>query len=186
MNRVRSRRRARHLGWILACLVVALIAAGGAYALINPRLTRDDGLLPERTTIFDQQYPGIAKLTPDLATALREAAGAAQHDGVQFYVTSGWRSEAYQSALLQSAIEQYGSAREAARWVAPPEKSEHVRGEAVDLGGADALAWLRWHGAAFGLCQVYANEAWHYELRPDAPDQGCPPLYRDALADPRF
>ena len=26
----------------------------------------------------------------------------------------------------------------------------------------------------YGLCQIYGNEPWHYELRPDAVDHGCP------------
>jgi hypothetical protein len=38
----------------------------------------------------------------------------------------------------------------------------------------DATAWLSEHGAGYGLCQVYANEPWHYELRPKAINGGCP------------
>ena len=57
---------------------------------------------------------------------------------------------------------------EAARWVATPATSAHVSGDAVDIGHADAAAWLSKHGAEYGLCQIYRNEPWHYELRPDA------------------
>ena len=28
---------------------------------------------------------------------------------------------------------------------------------------------------AYGLCQIYGNEPWHFELRPEAVEQGCPP-----------
>jgi hypothetical protein len=35
------------------------------------------------------------------------------------------------------------------------------------------------NGARFGLCQIYANEIWHFELAADA--QGsCPPLRPNA------
>ena len=60
-----------------------------------------------------------------------------------------------------------------------------MSGEAVDIG-PDAAAWLSVHGAAYGLCRIYGNEPWHYELRPDAVDRGCPPLYADPAHDPRM
>jgi hypothetical protein len=61
-----------------------------------------------------------------------------------------------------------------------------VSGDAVDIGPSDAATWLSEHGAAYGLCQIYGNEPWHYELRPDAVDQGCPPMYADPTHDPRM
>ena len=45
---------------------------------------------------------------------------------------------------------------------------------------------MREHGAEYGLCQIYANEPWHYELRPDAGARGCPPIYADPTHDPRM
>ena len=39
--------------------------------------------------------------------------------------------------------------------------------------------------AAYGLCQIYGNEPWHYELRPDAIDHGCPSMYPAPAHDPR-
>jgi hypothetical protein len=144
-----------------------------------------DGAVPDATTIFDDDVPGVAKLDPALLGALRRAAADAGNDGVAFVVDSGWRSEAYQQHLLQEAIAEYGSEAEAARWVARPETSAHVSGNAIDLG-RDAAAWLSEHGAAYGLCPVYGNEPWHYELRPDAGDQGCPTVYADPTQDPRM
>jgi hypothetical protein len=35
-------------------------------------------------------------------------------------------------------------------------------------------------------CQIYSNESWHYELRPQAIDHGCPPMYADPTHDPRM
>ena len=106
-------------------------------------------------------------------------------DGVRFRVDSGWRSPTYQAELLVQAILKYGSEEEAARWVATPSTSAHVSGDAVDIGRSDATAWLSEHGARYGLCQIYRNEPWHYELRPDAVAHGCPPMYADPTRDPR-
>ena len=130
--------------------------------------------------------PGVANLDPDLLGALREAATDAADDGVKLVVDSGWRSPAYQARLLRQAVSKYGSEEEAARWVAAPKTSAHVSGNAVDIGPSAAAAWLSKRGAEYGLCQIYGNEPWHYELRPEAVDHGCPPMYADPSQDPRL
>jgi D-alanyl-D-alanine carboxypeptidase len=144
------------------------------------------GAVPAGTTVFDDEIPGVANLDRDLLVALRRAATDAAGDGVAFVVDSGWRSPEYQERLLRESISKYGSEREAARWVATPNTSAHVSGDAVDIGPAAAAAWLSEHGAGYGLCQIYSNEPWHYELRPDAGEQGCPPMYADPTRDPRM
>ena len=143
-----------------------------------------DGAIPDGTTVFDDAIPGVGRLDADLLGALRRAAADAADDGVGFVVDSGWRSPAYQRHLLREAVSQYGSEAEAARWVATPDRSAHVSGDAVDIGPSDAATWLSGHGAAYGLCQIYANEPWHFELRPEA--AGCPPTYSDPTQDPRM
>jgi zinc D-Ala-D-Ala carboxypeptidase len=145
-----------------------------------------DGAVPDGTTGFDNEVPGVAKLDSDLLGALRRAATDAADDGVEFVVDSGWRSRAYQERLLREAISKYGSEAEATRWVATPNTSAHVSGDAVDIGPSGAAAWLSEHGAAYGLCQIYGNEPWHYELRPESVAHGCPPTYSDPTQDPRM
>jgi zinc D-Ala-D-Ala carboxypeptidase len=145
-----------------------------------------DGAVPDGATVFDDEIPGVANLDPDLLGALRQAAPDAADDGVEFFVDSGWRSPEYQNQLLREAVSEYGSEEEAARWVATAETSAHVSGDAVDIGPFDATAWLSEHGAEYGLCQIYSNEPWHYELRPEAIDHGCPPMYADPTHDPRM
>jgi len=145
-----------------------------------------DGAVPDGTTVFDDDVPGVAKLDPALHDALREAANDAADDGVRFVVDSGWRSSAYQAQLFREAISKYGSEQEAARWVATPNTSAHVSGDAVDIGPAAAAQWLSAHGSAYGLCRIYGNEPWHYELRPEAIDRSCPPMYADPTHDPRM
>ena len=46
-------------------------------------------------------------------------------------------------------------------------------------GPTPAAQWLSAYGARYGLCQIYDNEPWHYELRPDARFYGCPARYAD-------
>jgi hypothetical protein len=145
-----------------------------------------DGAVPDGATVFDDEIPGVANLDPDLLGALRQAATDAADDGVEFSVDSGWRSPEYQNQLLREAVSEYGSEEEAARWVATAETSAHVSGDAVDIGPSDATAWLSEHGAEYGLCQIYSNEPWHYELRPEAIDHGCAPMYADPTHDPRM
>jgi zinc D-Ala-D-Ala carboxypeptidase len=159
---------------------------GGAAANGRRRLGEADGAVPAGTTVFEDEMPGVAKLDADLLGALRRAATDGADDGVQFYVDSGWRSPGYQERLLREAISKYGSEAEATRWVATPETSAHVKGNAVDIGPSGAAAWLAEHGAAYGLCQTYGNEPWHYELRPEAIAHGCPAMYDDPTHDPRM
>jgi zinc D-Ala-D-Ala carboxypeptidase len=161
-------------------------APGEARSGHRGRLGEADGAVPDGTTVFDDEVPGVANLDPALLGALREAATDAADDGVELFVDSGWRSPEYQERLLHEAILKYGSEQEAARWVATPNTSEHVSGDAVDIGPADAAQWLSAHGAAYGLCRIYGNEPWHYELRPEAIDDSCPPVYADPTHDPRM
>lgn len=145
-----------------------------------------DGAVPDGTSVFDDAVPGVANLDPALLGALRRAATDAAGDGVELDVDSGWRSPAYQERLLRQAISKYGSEAKAGRWVATPETSAHVSGDAVDIGPSGAAAWLSAHGAAYGLCRIYGNEPWHFELRPEAVDHGCPAMYADPTHDPRM
>lgn len=199
-----ARRTARRTLGILAVALLVVVAAIGGHELTAPPsstaasppdASRDgrrgapgeaDGSVPDGTTVFDEAVAGVANLDPALLAALRRAATDAAGDGVVLLVESGWRSPEYQEGLLREAVAKYGSEGEAARWVATPTTSAHVSGHAVDIGPSDAAAWLSGHGAAYGLCQIYANEPWHHELRPEAVDHGCPPAYADPTQDPRM
>lgn len=143
-----------------------------------------DGAVPDDASVFDDGIPGVARLDADLLAAVRRAATDAAGDGIEFVVDSGWRSPAYQEHLLREAVAKYGSEEEAARWVATPETSAHVSGDAIDIGPSDAAEWLSEHGAGHGLCQIYDNEPWHFELHPEALHDGCPPMYADPTRNP--
>ena len=139
------------------------------------------GRIPDGQTPspFDVSNPALAQLDPALLNAVQEAARVAAHDGIDLRITSGWRSKGFQEKLFDDAVRTYGSADIARRLVASPEVSKHVVGQAVDVAPVDADKWLIRNGAQFGLCQIYANELWHFELAVDA--QGnCPPLRPNA------
>ncbi|KAF0844798.1 M15 family metallopeptidase [Nocardia caishijiensis] len=182
---------------ILASAVAALGAAGAVAIVVNHPPNRFSSValsldIPRGDPgspgagVFDDQSPSVARLDPALLDALRRAAVDAGAEGVEFVVTSGWRSADHQTRLLREAVGRYGSEAEAARWVATAETSAHVSGHAVDIGHSAATTWLSAHGAAYGLCQIYDNESWHYELRPDAVVNGCPARYADPTEDPRM
>jgi D-alanyl-D-alanine carboxypeptidase len=145
-----------------------------------------DGVLPDGATVFDDELPGIAKLDPVLLDAVRRAATDAANDGIRFVVNSGWRSGAFQDQMHREAVAEYGSEAEASKWVATADTSAHVTGDAVDLGPSAAREWLSHNGPEYGLCQIYANEPWHFELRLEAIDAGCPAMSADAAHDPRM
>lgn len=132
-------------------------------------------------TPFDVEDPTIGRLDPGLLSAIENAATAAAADGITMTITSGWRSPEFQQRLLDDAVRTYGSFAAARRYVQTPEMSKHVIGEAVDVGGAGADQWLIANGARFGLCRMYANELWHFELATDETGN-CPPLLPDAAA----
>jgi D-alanyl-D-alanine carboxypeptidase len=149
-------------------------------------LGKAGGAVPDGVMVFDDDLPAVTNLDPDLLHSLRQAAADAAEDGVEFFVNSGWRSPEYQDQLLREAVSKYGSEVEAARWVATADTSRHVTGDAIDISHSDATAWLSKHGAKYGLCQIYGNEPWHFERRPEAIDGGCPPRYADPTHDPRM
>ena len=97
------------------------------------------------------------------------------------HATSGWRSPEFQQQLLDDAVATYGSLAAARQYVQTPERSRHVQGEAVDIGGVAADQWLIANGARFGLCRIYANELWHFELAADEAGN-CPALLPNAAS----
>ncbi|MBB3601188.1 uncharacterized protein YcbK (DUF882 family) [Mycolicibacterium sp. BK556] len=146
-----------------------------------PAVAAGDGSLADGQilTPFDVQNPAVGRLDPLLLTAIQQAATAASAEGITMTITSGWRSPEFQQRLLEGAIAQYGSFAAARQYVQTADASKHVIGEAVDVGGVGADQWLIANGARFGLCRIYANELWHFELATDAAGN-CPPLLPNA------
>lgn len=139
------------------------------------------GYLPDGLvlTAFDVTNPVVGRLDPALLAAVQEATRSAAADGVEVRINSGWRSRGFQQRLFEDGVHLYGSAELAREFIASPETSMHVTGKAVDVGGPDAAEWMARNGSRFGLCQVYANELWHYELIADTSGR-CPPMKPNA------
>lgn len=119
-------------------------AVGGA--------TRPDsftGLRPEFQSALANLF---ANAPPEVQNSLR--------------VSSGYRSPGRQAELWEAALAKYGSPEVARKWVAPPGKSQHNHGQAVDLKylSPDAQKWAHANAAAHGLAFPLSNENWHIEL----------------------
>lgn len=141
---------------------------------VSPGSTEGGDVPQDRDlTPFDTGHPAIGRLDETLLEAVQDAARGARDDGIELLVTSGWRSREHQQRLLEEGIEKYGSRAKAREFVNTPQKSTHVTGKAVDIGPTDAADWLIRNGSAYGLCQVYANEMWHFELL-TSPGGTCP------------
>ena len=121
----------------------------------------------------------IAWLDPALLSAVQNAARGAKDDGVDVQITSGWRTKGFQQRLFDDGVRTYGSVEAAGEFVASPDTSHHVIGKAVDVGPVEADTWMIRNGSRFGLCQIYANEIWHFELAADK-DGSCPALLPNA------
>lgn len=107
------------------------------------------------------QVPAGAGLHPKMQAAvdalLRAARGAVR-------VVSGRRSSSEQATLWADALRRHGSAAAARRWVAPPGRSMHERGLAVDLAGDLELAARLVRELALPLHRPLDHEPWHFEL----------------------
>ncbi len=138
----------------------------------------------ESTRAGDKKYSeeSIEGLSPKLRTRLKKAMTAAKADGVTIRINSGRRSAAKQRRLLQEAIKRYGSYEAATRWVLPPDKSAHVKGQAVDIAPQAAMVWLNKNGWEYGICRPYDNEPWHFEAL-TTPGKKCPPRKPSSVAD---
>ncbi len=161
----------------IAAVLGILVAVGSAGAPHYSVRLVDDTI--QMLSPWDVANPAVGNLEPALLIAVQQASAAAAAEGITMTITSGWRSPQFQQQLLDDAIATHGSLPAALQYVQPPERSRHVLGQAVDIGGYDADQWLIVNGAQFGLCQIYANEPWHFELAADAMGY-CPPLLATA------
>ena len=153
----------------------------GSFDIGTAAIDTFGGWLPDGVTLspFDIDNPIVGLLDPALLTAVQDATRRAAAQNVDVRINSGWRSRGFQQRLFDDGVRSYGSIDVARQFVASPDTSKHVEGKAVDIAPVEADKWLIANGRQFGLCQIYANEIWHFELATD--DQGrCPPLKPNA------
>lgn len=136
-----------------ALAVQVEVAYEGIHA--SARAAMDPGRMAPATS------PDTAGLDPRLAWALDGLLTATQG---RVRLVSGYRSTERQTQLWNRALARYGSAEIADDWVAPPGRSMHEAGLAVDLGGDLDLAARTIAELALPLHRPLANEPWHFEL----------------------
>lgn len=120
--------------------------------------------------------PGsIEGLNPEFRERIAELILAANMEvGGQMRVYSAYRSIAHQRELWEAEIRRTGSAEVARITVAPPGRSMHQFGLAVDLGWNTCATgiryehqpisgWMSANLARFGLIRPLSNEGWHVE-----------------------
>lgn len=102
--------------------------------------------------------------------------------GGRLSIISAYRSVEEQTYLWEQALADYGSEDEARRWVAPPGKSNHNHGLAVDLGYEtdDAMEWAHKNAYKYGLHYPMEWEPWHIE--PVGSRDGLWPKSGDSMA----
>lgn len=134
------------------------------------------------------------QLKKEAAEAFEKMRAAAEADGVGLVVVSAFRTLKHQDTLYENAKKKYRSPRSAAKWVAPPQYSEHHTGWTLDVGDAaqpkadvnlsfektPAFDWLKRRGGEFGFEMSFPRnnpqnigyEPWHwrYTGAPEAKD----------------
>lgn len=93
------------------------------------------------------------------AKAFREMARAAQKNGIELAIRSGFRSHELQKKLYARFRRGWG------HLAAKPGYSNHQNGKAVDIYIDDykVYEWLRKHAHKFGFKRTVKREAWHWE-----------------------
>jgi hypothetical protein len=125
-------------------------ATARARAVIDPK-----AFAPARA------WAGIGRLHPALGEAVETLIKASSG---RIRIVSGYRSSETQAELWGDAVARYGDSEVADNWVAPPGRSMHERGLAVDLGGDLELAVRLIDELNLPLWRPLANEPWHFEL----------------------
>ena len=139
-------------------------------------LTYIDGILVvNKTYALPADYnPGV---DPDAQASFDKMQAAAAKEGLNIYISSGFRSYDYQSGLYDRYVKRSGKA-EADRYSARPGHSEHQTGLAFDLNSidmtfadTDECKWVNEHCAEYGFIIRYPQgsesitgymyEPWH-------------------------
>jgi D-alanyl-D-alanine carboxypeptidase len=118
----------------------------------------------------------FSRLNPDYATRVAQLIQAAEQElGPRaLTITSAYRSPELQAQLFEAAVKKYGSEAAARKWVAPPGRSKHNVGLAVDFADASGsmlrdpnsreAQWIAANAGRFGLSVPMSWEPWQVEL----------------------
>jgi hypothetical protein len=127
----------------------------------------------------------FSRLNPDYASRVAQLVQAAERElGPRaLTITSAYRSPELQAKMFRDAVAKYGSEKAARKWVAPPGRSKHNAGLAVDFGDANGrllrdansreAKWIKENAARFGLDVPMSWEPWQVELAGARMDGGA-------------
>lgn len=110
----------------------------------------------------------IIKLNTEAAACFDQLMKIAKQNGVSVRVSSSFRDVDHQARLWKEALKKYGSESAARKWVAPPGKSQHNYGNAIDLSlykngkKLSQSEFDRLIGMA-GFYRPMSHEGWHIE-----------------------
>lgn len=125
-------------------------------------------------------------LNPDYASRIAQLVQAADAElGPRaLTITSAYRSPELQAKLFADAVAKYGSPELARKWVAPPGRSKHNSGMAVDFANAQGsllrdpksreAQWIAQNASRFGLSVPMSWEPWQVELAGARGGQAAP------------
>ena len=111
-------------------------------------------------------------LDPQFASSVYQMVRDAHAAGIPLQITSAYRSPEVQARLYEAAIAKYGSPEAARKWVAPPGRSRHNSGTAVDFAVNGSLIrdadspeaqWIAENAPKYGLGVPMAWEPWQVE-----------------------
>lgn len=140
--------------------------------LVNKQYALPWDYVPELADLNLPHKPGVStqKMRPDAAEALTRLFAAAQADDIELGIVSGYRSYTTQKAIHNRKVAARGRAS-AELTSAPPGKSEHQLGLAVDISSASISyrlnakygdttegKWLAAHCSEFGFILRYRKE----------------------------
>lgn len=110
----------------------------------------------------DSFATNLAAMFDDAPPGIKEGLG----------IYSGYRSNERQAQIFAGAVDKYGSEAAARKWAAPPGRSFHNKGEAVDLSyngrslqhaPKEVVDWVHQNAGKYGLYFPMAHEPWHVE-----------------------
>jgi len=109
---------------------------------------------------------GTAGINPGFLSQLEQLRQILPNNlGSQIGIRSGYRSPQHRADLFARAVRKYGSPQAARKWVAPPGRSQHGKGNAVDLsyGSQAAMEAAHKYAPQVGLVFPMSYENWHIE-----------------------
>ena len=140
-------------------------------------LTYIDGILIANKSYSLPQSYNPGGLTDETYSAFNELVQGAAADGLNIYLSSGFRSYEYQSEIYNNYVNEYGQAT-ADTFSARPGYSEHQTGMAIDVNiiddsfaGTPEANWIEAHCNEYGFILRYPKgkesitgykyESWH-------------------------